>query len=170
MCDKRIRLGRIEKGQMRLNALGQAVADAWYDLPRHYPHVRLDAFVVMPDHAHGIVQLLGYGNGRADGGGPVGAGLKPATTAPTARPDTSLPGPTPTPPPTDAAPRRHGLSEIMRAWKTFSARRINILRGTPGEPVWQRDYYESIIRDHDGLNRVRRYIEYNPLRWAERRK
>ncbi len=73
----------------------------------------------------------------------VGAGLKPA--------------PTPT--------KRHGLPEIVRAFKTFSARRINESRRTPGESIWQRNYYDRIIRDEDELNRIREYIIYNPLKW-----
>jgi len=72
---------------------------------------------------------------------PVGAGLKPAPT------------------------KRHGLPEIVRALKTFSARRINEIRGTPGHPVWQRNYYEHIIRSEDELNLIREYIAENPLRW-----
>jgi REP element-mobilizing transposase RayT len=59
------------------------------------------------------------------------------------------------------------LSEIVRGFKTFSSRRINIFRGTPGVPVWQRNYYEHIIRDDADLHRIREYIEQNPARWAE---
>jgi len=61
--------------------------------------------------------------------------------------------------------RRHGLQEIIRAFKTFSSRRINQLRGIPGIPVWQRNYYEHIIRHEPELNRIREYIQTNPLRW-----
>ena len=73
----------------------------------------------------------------------VGAGFKPA--------------PTPT--------KRHGLPEIVRAFKTFSARRINESRRTPGESIWQRNYYNRIIRNEDELNRIREYIIDNPLKW-----
>ena len=72
----------------------------------------------------------------------VGAGLKPAPT------------------------KRHGLPEILRALKTFSARRINEMRNTPGAPVWQRNYYEHIIRDGESLNKIREYIMNNPMQWA----
>ena len=61
--------------------------------------------------------------------------------------------------------KRHGLPEIVRQFKTFSARRINRRRGTPGQPVWQRNYYEHIIRHEESLNRIRDYILTNPLRW-----
>jgi len=76
----------------------------------------------------------------------VGAGFKPAPTKP-------------------APAMRHGLPEIVRAFKTFSARRINEMRGMPGGKIWQRNYYEHIIRNDDELNRIREYIANNPAQW-----
>jgi len=73
---------------------------------------------------------------------PVGAGLKPALAA-----------------------GRRTLSEVMRAFKTFSGRRINELCGTGGLPVWQRGFYDHIIRNEKGLSQVRRYIANNPGNW-----
>jgi REP element-mobilizing transposase RayT len=67
--------------------------------------------------------------------------------------------------PAPTSKRPHGLSEIVRAFKTFSARRINESRGTLGTPVWQRNYYERVIRDERELNTIREYIQTNPLRW-----
>jgi REP element-mobilizing transposase RayT len=61
--------------------------------------------------------------------------------------------------------QRHALSEIIRAFKSFSARRINILRHTPGVPVWQRNYYEHIIRSENKLRHARIYIANNPTEW-----
>jgi len=91
----------------------------------------LDLFVIMPNHIHGIILI-------------VGAGLKPA--------------------PTDRI-KQYPLPEIVRGFKTFSARRINVMRVTLGVPVWQRNYYEHIIRNEDELNRIREYIKNNPLQW-----
>ncbi len=62
---------------------------------------------------------------------------------------------------------RHGLPEIVRAFKSFSARRINRLRRTDGIPVWQRNYYEHIIRNDREMDNITRYIESNPSIWAE---
>jgi len=62
--------------------------------------------------------------------------------------------------------KSHGLSEIVRAFKTFSAREINKSRGMTSAPVWQRSYYERVIRDKGELNRIRRYIVDNPVMWA----
>ena len=130
--------GEIVNGEMQLNDFGSIVQSCWDDLPRHYSHVTLDVFVVMPNHVHGII-VLDDANVGAD---PVGAGLRPASTK-----------------------RRHPLPEIIRAFKSFSARRINELREKTGNSVWQRNYYEHIIRNEDALNRIRYYIETNPVRW-----
>jgi hypothetical protein len=57
------------------------------------------------------------------------------------------------------------LSEIIRGFKTFSARCINHLHHTTGVPVWQRNYYEHVVRGENELNRIREYIANNPLQW-----
>jgi REP element-mobilizing transposase RayT len=98
----------------------------------------LDAFVVMPNHVHGIIMLMDGANGV-----PSGAKLKSAPT------------------------KFHALPEIVRAFKTFSARAINNHRRSGGMSLWQRNYYEHIIRDEKDLDRIRRYIAENPSRWAE---
>ena len=90
----------------------------------------------MPNHFHGLVII------QSDPA-VVGEGFKPSPTA----------------------IRRHGLPEIARAFKTFSARRINALRGTPGQRLWQRSYHDRIVRNEAELNRLRKYIATNPLRW-----
>ena len=57
------------------------------------------------------------------------------------------------------------LGRLVGAFKTVSAKRINQIRGVPGEPVWQRNYYERIVRDDDELSRLRRYVLDNPVQW-----
>ncbi len=138
------RFGVVVDGVMRLSTEGKIVGGTWLCLPDHYPDVQMDVFVVMPNHVHGIVIL----------GGHVGAGLKPAPT--------SCGGGLTVEP----VGRHHSLSEIVRGSKTFSARGVNNLRGTPGAPVWQRGFYEHVLRDDADLDRVRRYIEAIPIRWA----
>jgi REP element-mobilizing transposase RayT len=133
-----------------LDETGEAVLRCWLDLPKHYPQIDLDEFVVMPNHIHGII-ILKDGPDNNARTCPVGAGFKPAPT----RMNHSM------------VKTKHGLSEIVRALKTFSARRINELRGTKGNPVWQRGYYDRIIRNDSELHRLRRYIENNPARWLE---
>jgi len=127
--------GNVVDSEMRLNQAGQLVLAEWLALPRHYPHVSLDVFVVMPNHVHGIVILLHPQDVRTT----AGAG--------------------------SISIRMHGLSEIVRALKTFSARRINASRSTSGTPLWQRGYYEHIIRTEESLNRIREYVVNNPIQW-----
>jgi REP element-mobilizing transposase RayT len=146
--DRECLFGDVVNGKMTINTWGEIVLTCWVALPQHYPHVDLDAFVIMPNHVHGVV-LITHDLG-------VGAGLKPART----KPARTKPAPT-------NQMKRHGLSEIVRAFKTFSARRINESRGTPAVPVWQRNYYEHIIRDENELNRTRDYIQNNPAHWSE---
>jgi hypothetical protein len=62
---------------------------------------------------------------------------------------------------------RYGLSEIVRAFKTFSSRQINAQCGIRGHSFWQRNYYEHVIRDEEELNRARQYITDNPKKWME---
>jgi putative transposase len=59
----------------------------------------------------------------------------------------------------------HGLPEVVRGFKSFSARRINLLTGSSGTPFWQRNYYERVIRNERELNAIREYIRNNPVKW-----
>lgn len=62
--------------------------------------------------------------------------------------------------------RRKPLGRLVGAFKTVTTKQINIARGTPGLPVWQRNYYEHIIRNDQSLNRIRQYIADHPARWT----
>lgn len=119
-------LGTMGESRMRLNELGSIITSCWHDLPSRYPHVSLDAFVVMPNHIHGIIS--------------AGAGLPRLS-----------PGPT--------------LGNILGYFKYQSTKRINEFRKTPGAQLWQRNFFEHIIRDDNSLNRIREYITFNPQRW-----
>jgi putative transposase len=61
--------------------------------------------------------------------------------------------------------RAKSISEIMRGFKTFSARKINKLFGQKGTPIWQRNYYERIVRTEEELENTRNYIINNPMNW-----
>lgn len=122
--------GEINDDVMWLNSHGRIIQDTWDDLPNHYSNIELDAFVVMPNHIHGIIIILDD----------VRAGLKPA-------------------------PTHHGLPEIVRGFKTFSARRINKHRNSIDKHVWHRNYWEHVIRNERTLEAIRRYIIQNPMRW-----
>lgn len=105
----------------------------------------------MPNHVRGIVILS---DDRANEQSDVGAGLKPARGAAGA-PNPVRAGFKPAP----------TLPEVVRAFKSFSARRVNELRGTTGIAVWQRNYYEHVVRGENELLRIREYIDNNPPQW-----
>ena len=134
--------GDVVEGQIALADPGRMVESAWRDLPEHYPGVALDEFVVMPNHLHGIIILVGAGP-RACPDKP----RQPQGVAPTL----SLP---------DVVHRFKSLTtaryrrEVRECgWQPFADR------------LWQRNYYEHVVRDAGELDRVRQYIAENPLRW-----
>lgn len=139
--DREPLFGKIVDGEMVLNAMGELVDYTWKDLINHNPNIGLDEFVIMPTHIHGIIVIFD----------PVGAGSKPARSG----------GAGYEPAPTKTVP----LSEIVRQLKTFSAKRINVLRGTSGVPVWQRNYYDHIIGTDHEYDQIAEYIANNPLTW-----
>jgi len=142
--DRACLFGDIADGVMRLNDAGRVVADSWQWLESQYDYVELDEWMVMPNHIHGIIVITDDNdNGGCRGG---------SRTAPTgdAR---------------NATPKRKPIGRLIGAFKTVSTKRINELRGTPGISVWQRNYYEHIIRNNDELNRIRDYIANNPKQW-----
>ena len=123
-------------------AQGAALA-AWQELPTRFPTLALDEFVIMPNHVHGIV-ILGAGRSLRDAASRKGA----ASHAPTKR-------------------VRPTLGEVVLAFKSLSAIKLNAILKRTGLRFWQRNYYEHVIRDEDELSRVRQYIRDNPLRWGE---
>jgi len=154
-------LGEVIEGQMILSGPGQMVETVWPELPQHYPNVQADAFVVMPNHIHGIIILVGAG--APPHIGHVGAG------------PCACPGVAPT---VDDSGRPQGvaptlsLPDVVHRFKSLTTAkyRRNVLQdGWPPFPgrLWQRNYYERVIRDDEELNRIREYIIDNPARWTE---
>ncbi len=134
--------GDIIEGQMRLKAAGQMVHATWYELPQCYPMAEVDAFIVMPNHVHGVIRIVGAAAARQH----VGAGLAP----PKAR---------------GAASSAPTLGDIVRGFESISAIAVNRRVERVGQALWQRNYYEHIIRTEEELNNIREYILTNPLRW-----
>jgi len=130
-------LGEVAEGEMQLNEAGRIAAAAWGWLAEQYPHVSLDASVVMPNHLHGIIILGGNTKDRPQEGG--------SRTAPTKKP----------------------LGRLIAAFKTVSSKTLNALPEPPAVRLWQRNYFERIIRSREELFRVRSYIASNPARWPE---
>jgi putative transposase len=140
--------GRIIKGRMALSAAGEIVQVGWDALPRHIADVTVDAFVIMPNHFHGILMILSRD----------GVGAKHPTVQ-----DAS---------PLQSSGRPRGtaagsLAAIVQNLKSVTTRRMNALRSTPRVIVWQRGYYEHVIRNDFELAQTREHIVDNPLRWEE---
>jgi len=134
--------GSVIDGVMQVTQWGKIAENCWHDLPNHYLNGRLDAFVVMPNHVHGIVWIGEF----IDGNDSAENGLKPFLTK--------------------SAPKRHGLPEIIRGFKTFSSRRINEI-STNARFQWQKSYHDRIIRNDEELNKIRLYIIDNPGNWQD---
>ena len=132
--------GEIVDGVMQLNEWGEIARREWFKTAELRPFVELyeDEFVVMPNHAHGILWM----------NDDVGAERR---SAPTDMPHVTA----------------GSLGAIVRAYKSAVTYAINAARQTRGMVVWQRNYYEHIIRNDADLNRIRNYIVNNPLKWAD---
>jgi putative transposase len=145
--------GDVVKGIMHLNEAGRMVSAMWDELPAWFPGVSPDAFVVMPNHIHGIILFAK----RVSVGAPlVGAQDVTPNRTPGSRATTRV------------APT---LGDVVGAYKSRAT--VDYIRGvkTKGWPafrrrLWQRNFYEHIIRNDASLNRIRQYILDNPARWT----
>jgi REP element-mobilizing transposase RayT len=147
-------LGQVEDGAMLLSGYGRIVEQCWRALPHHFPGVELDAFVVMPNHVHGIIMITAPCRGEAFAR--QKHAMSPGWVA-NASPLQSRPYGTKT----------YSLGAMVQNFKSVSSRRINQVRLTPGAPVWQRNYYEHIVRNEDELNSIRQYVLGNPTLWEK---
>jgi len=138
--------GEIVDGRWGPNEFGKIVQEEWERTGALRDNVTLDDFVVMPDHLHGIIRLAGWGTAR-----------RAPTDTPSALVASERVG----------SPVTGSIPTIVRAFKSAVTRRVNELRQTPGGVVWQRGFYEHVIRSEDGLLRLREYIRSNPLRWLD---
>jgi putative transposase len=140
--------GEIEDGAVQLNPNGNIATDQWVRLSSRFYPSDFSIFVIMPNHVHGIIHIVG------------GAG-KEFETAPSGVPP--------------QRPYRHShympssLGIIVRAYKSAFAYRINAMRGSAQPPIWQRNYYEHIIRNENEYEQIMDYIESNPATWIDNR-
>ena len=139
-------LGEIDNGEMVLNEFGQIAYDEWSVLPKRFCIMEPDVFVIMPNHIHGIIKIVG-----ASLAGPrnVGACLNraPARGAPTI-----------------------SIGELIGAYKSLVSNRCldiykskNIKMGR----LWQRNYYEHVIRKEKEYDEIAKYILNNPMNWSK---
>jgi len=140
--------GRIVENAMVLNEYGHVVLDEWMETAIIRPGVLLDEFIVMPNHFHAIVFLPNATEFDAVG----------AHRVPFGQDAPSGPGTAP-----QRAPKP--LGAMIAGFKSTVTTQINMLRASPHTPVWQRNYYEHIIRDDEGLRCVREYIANKAAAW-----
>ena len=174
ICTHRHRciLGEIVNSRMVLSDCGHTVAACWREIPAHFAHLELDEWVVMPNHIHGIIVIVDDPRGRGEAFLESNYAEKgTAHGKESLRTDRSSRNASPLlpKPPYPCGPPSCSLGSIVGNFKSVTTRRINRIRKTPGVPVWQRSYYERVIRNERELNAVRQYIRENPARWAEDR-
>jgi putative transposase len=199
--------GELLEGVVRLNPVGKIVETEWKRLPRQFPNIRLDAFVIMPNHIHGIIVIiesvratLSPTPGTSSISQPFpnqseethdGSPLPQSSESPGSPPlfappvrATHIPAPvassTASPMPIDplgdhARSPLHAshpkglpsgsLGAVMGQFKSRATKRIWALPEYANTPIWQRNYYEHIIRDETAWCRITKYIRHNPLNW-----
>ncbi|TXI42407.1 MAG: hypothetical protein E6Q59_00855 [Nitrosomonas sp.] len=166
--------GKIVDGVMMLNAAGNIVNEEWHKTGQIRHQIALHEFVIMPNHIHGIIQLVGARCTRPDcphANCTCPNGIQPnemhvdsdeqtariqpgrVQRAPTVPSPTSIIQPTPT------------VGDVVRGFKSSVTKRVNALPGISGQRVWQRNYYEHIIRNEDAYLKIAEYIQTNPQRW-----
>jgi REP element-mobilizing transposase RayT len=131
--------GEIRNGKIALSECGRIVDDWWQNIPERYSGVILDEYVIMPNHMHGIIIIGGY----VDNG--VGAIHEL---------------------PLRIKRRAMILPKIIGYFKMNSAKQINQIYNSPGNKIWQRNYWEHVIRNEKSLHKIREYIHDNQWHWA----
>jgi len=150
--------GEVVNGEMILNDAGEMIVRWWLELPNKFPNVNVDIFVVMPNHFHGIIFIIDDADNSANAEpiSVVGDDLRVVPQGEHA-----------------GSPRQNApLSQMIQWFKTMTTNEyIRGVKNLGWKPfngkVWQRDYYEHIIRNQSAADRIARYIESNPARWNE---
>ena len=137
-------LSDVVDGQLELRTIGKIVNDVWKSIPLHFPQASVDHFVIMPNHIHGIITI-------------VGARHKVSSLRRQAVPLLERFG----------KPTSGSIPTIIRSFKSEATRRVNIMRKSPGVKLWLRNYYEHVIRDEQGFQSIVEYILANPQNWHD---
>ena len=138
--------GEIIAGEIKLNPFGQIAYEEWLKTPQLRPQVALDVFVIMPNHMHGILLITPATS--------TGVSHTPLYTSPISDKDVcDMPLRSPS----------NTIGAIVRGYKSAVTKQINMLR--PGCSIWQRNYYEHIIRNEQAYHNISEYIINNPLKW-----
>lgn len=152
--------GDVIDEQMKLNVLGEKVKEYWLNIPKHYPNVLLDEYVIMPNHIHGIIMLFEPGSGVRQNAIDVVDlpcnGVRENTENTKRTSDEKFYS--------KLSPQKGTISVIIREFKasfTLWCRKNNY-----EDFKWQRNFYDRIIRNEKELFNIRGYILNNPIKWA----
>ncbi len=168
--------GDVVNGKMQLSEIGMMAEKYWHEIPEHFPFVKLDAFVVMPNHIHGII-IIDKVNDDVDTQNlayqPSSKAYQPSSKAYQPSSKAYQPSSKAYQPSSKAyqpssknkfGPQSKNLASIVRGYKigvTKNAKKIN------PQWQWQALYYDHIIRDERAYNNIRNYIINNPKKWHE---
>ncbi len=148
--------GNIVEGKMILSEIGEMVEKYWYEIPKHFSFVRLDAFVVMPNHFHAIV-IIDKNNDK-----PVethcNASLQQRDVYKKSNDHREYQN--------KFGPQKHNLASIIRGFKGTVTKQVNERFGDEYF-AWQPRFHEHIIRNEIALERIRKYIKLNPWKWQD---
>ena len=168
--NKQMLFGEINNERVDLSGVGKIVEACWLSLPDHFDYVILDEFVIMPNHFHRIVFISGS-TARVNGvvgarhASPEGDPAGTRDVAPTVATGCEVArckgdacvAPT--------GPRPRSLAALIGSFKAAATKQVHDTGHCLGSPVWQRNYYEHIVRNDDALTRIRGYVLTNALRW-----
>ena len=140
--DRQCLFGNISDRQMSLNKMGKIVEKEWTKTALLRSNVQLDFFVIMPNHVHGIAIINKIRDCRK-----VSMGKAPYDS------EHQFQSPSQT------------IGAIVRGFKSAVTRRINELKSRPDTKLWQRNYWERVIRNEAELYHIREYIQNNPVSW-----
>ena len=158
-------LGQIYNDEMMLNEFGEIAYHEWLQTGEIRKSVVLQEFVIMPNHMHGIIEI-----NDSPRRGTLSRALVRNTQMHSVREHRGASGEgTCQRAPTErfGKPTSNTIPTIVRGFKSTVTKQINDIRKTSGYPVWQRSYYEHIIRNEKSYNRISEYIRYNPEKWLK---
>ncbi len=173
--------GRIIDEVMHLNDFGRIASEMWKTIPAHFPNMVLDEWVVMPNHVHGIIFIVELSRRgivspqepctklRATHASPLPRDSdrriqRPPVGARHASPGTDADSHKL--PKINAAPRNGSIGVAVGSYKSAVTKHIGDVFGESDGSIWQRGFYDHVIRNRTALDRIRRYIAENPARWS----
>jgi putative transposase len=165
--------GEIVNGEMMLSSFGIVASQQWEKLTKRFKNIELGAYMIMPNHMHGII-VISDGRGTAENPKDFdGESTRRALTMDgrgTAENPKNLDDESTRRAPTTEQfqkPVKGSIPTIVRSYKSAVSYRINLMRRSDGVPVWQRNYYEHVIRNEKDLQNKTEYIQANPLLWEQ---